>query len=195
MWAVHIGQRPPLIEDCPKPLEDLMIRCWHKSPEERPSMDEVVEIMTTLSQFFNEHLEPVEYSRNIESEKVNENHVSKNDTLDVTDSMDSEINGYAANGTIKINVPASKENSEILNGRNSSSNSFCDFKNSSSKNNISSSIVSNKKFQIKDFPQLYVECDPNAWELPNSDPSLESSILKIKNTTQRKYKNEVIERS
>ncbi|KAG6794866.1 mitogen-activated protein kinase kinase kinase 7 isoform X1 [Apis mellifera caucasica] len=184
MWAVHIGQRPPLIEDCPKPLEDLMIRCWHKSPEERPSMDEVVEIMTTLSQFFNEHLEPVEYSRNIESEKVNENHVSKNDTLDVTDSMDSEINGYAANGTIKINVPASKENSEILNGRNSSSNSFCDFKNSSSKNNISSSIVSNKKFQIKDFPQLYVECDPNAWELPNSDPSLESSILKIKNTTQ-----------
>lgn len=184
MWAVHIGQRPPLIEDCPKPLEDLMIRCWHKSPEERPSMDEVVEIMTTLSQFFNEHLEPVEYSRNIESEKVNENHVSKNDTLDVTDSMDSEINGYAANGTIKINVPASKENSEILNGRNSSSNSFCDFKNSFSKNNISSSIVSNKKFQIKDFPQLYVECDPNAWELPNSDPSLESSILKIKNTTQ-----------
>lgn len=96
----------------------------------------------------------------IESEKINENHVSKDDTLDVTDSMDSEINGYAANGTIKINVPVSKENSEILNGRNSSSNSFYDFKNSSSKNNISSNIVSNKKFQIKDFPQLYVECDP-----------------------------------
>nr|ADR83584.1 mitogen-activated protein kinase kinase kinase 7 [Apis cerana cerana]ADR83585.1 mitogen-activated protein kinase kinase kinase 7 [Apis cerana cerana] len=184
MWAVHIGQRPPLIEGCPKPLEDLMTRCWHKSPEERPSMDEVVEIMTILSQFFNEHLEPVEYSRNIESEKINENHISKDDTLDVTDSMNSEINGYAANGTIKINVPVSKENSEILNGRNNSSNSFYDFKNSSSKNNISSNIVSNKKFQIKDFPQLYVECDPNAWELPNSDPSLESSILKIKNATQ-----------
>ncbi|XP_003689810.1 LOW QUALITY PROTEIN: mitogen-activated protein kinase kinase kinase 7 [Apis florea] len=185
MWAVHIGQRPPLIEGCPKPLEDLMTRCWHKSPEERPSMDEVVEIMTTLSQFFSEHLEPVEYSRNIESEKVNENHISKDDTLDVNKgSMDSEINGYAANGTIKINVPVSKENSEILNGRNSSSNSFCDFRDLSPKNNISSSIVSNKKFQIKDFPQLYVECDPNAWELPNSDSSLESSILKIKNTTQ-----------
>lgn len=37
-------------------------RCWHISPEERPSMDEVVEIMTTLSQFFDGHLEPVEYS-------------------------------------------------------------------------------------------------------------------------------------
>lgn len=97
----------------------------------------------------------------IESEKVNENHISKDDTLDVNKgSMDSEINGYAANGTIKINVPVSKENSEILNGRNSSSNSFCDFRDLSPKNNISSSIVSNKKFQIKDFPQLYVECDP-----------------------------------
>lgn len=26
MWAVHMGQRPPLIEGCPKPLEDLMTR-------------------------------------------------------------------------------------------------------------------------------------------------------------------------
>lgn len=26
MWAVHVGQRPPLIENCPKPIEDLMIR-------------------------------------------------------------------------------------------------------------------------------------------------------------------------
>lgn len=37
-------------------------RCWHKSPEERPSMDKVVEIMTILSQFFSGHLEPVEYA-------------------------------------------------------------------------------------------------------------------------------------
>lgn len=26
MWAVHVGQRPPLIEGCPKPIEDLMAR-------------------------------------------------------------------------------------------------------------------------------------------------------------------------
>jgi len=37
-------------------------RCWQKAPEERPSMDEVVRIMTKLSEFFSHHLEPVEYS-------------------------------------------------------------------------------------------------------------------------------------
>ena len=37
-------------------------RCWQKTPEERPSMDEVVTIMTELSEFFSHHLEPVEYS-------------------------------------------------------------------------------------------------------------------------------------
>lgn len=26
MWAVHVGQRPPLIEGCPKPIEDLITR-------------------------------------------------------------------------------------------------------------------------------------------------------------------------
>ncbi|XP_050590385.1 mitogen-activated protein kinase kinase kinase 7-like [Bombus affinis] len=185
MWAVHVGQRPPLIEGCPKPIEDLMTRCWHKSPEERPSMDAVVEIMTTLSQFFNGHLEPVEYSRkDVESEEVIDNQVSKDDTLDVTDTMDSEINGYAANGTIKANAPVSKEKSEIFNEKNSSSNPFYDFRDPPPKNNISANNPSNKEFQIKDFPQLYVECDPNAWGLPSSDSPLESPILKIKNTAQ-----------
>lgn len=37
-------------------------RCWQKAPEKRPSMDEVVSIMTDLSEFFSHHLEPVEYS-------------------------------------------------------------------------------------------------------------------------------------
>jgi len=40
----------------------LFNRCWQKAPEERPSMDEVVRIMTELSEFFSSHLEPVEYS-------------------------------------------------------------------------------------------------------------------------------------
>jgi len=40
----------------------LFDRCWQKTPEDRPSMDEVVRIMTELSEFFSPHLEPVEYS-------------------------------------------------------------------------------------------------------------------------------------
>ncbi|XP_034192855.1 mitogen-activated protein kinase kinase kinase 7 [Osmia lignaria lignaria] len=171
MWAVHVGQRPPLIEGCPKPIEDLLTRCWHKSPEERPSMDKVVEIMTILSQFFSGHLEPVEYAPSAESEEIIENHDSKYDT---------ENNGYVDNNTIKASVSNSKEESEIQ--EDSSSNLLNDIKNSSSKNNNSVNDVTYKKRQINDFPQLYVECDPNSWEFSGSEPSMESSILKIKNS-------------
>ncbi|XP_067123382.1 mitogen-activated protein kinase kinase kinase 7-like isoform X2 [Centruroides vittatus] len=52
MWAVHIGQRPPLIEGCPKPLEELMTRCWSKDPMKRPSMLEIEEQLEELFQFF-----------------------------------------------------------------------------------------------------------------------------------------------
>lgn len=52
MWAVHTGQRPPLIEDCPAPIEQLMTQCWHKIPSERPSMHVVVKYMTALCQYF-----------------------------------------------------------------------------------------------------------------------------------------------
>ncbi|XP_026669741.1 uncharacterized protein LOC108625321 [Ceratina calcarata] len=102
--------------------------------------------------------------------------------------MDSEVNGYAGNGTIKANEPIYNENSEVLNGKNSSSNPFCDFRDPTSKNNVSESGMSSQKVHIKDFPQLYVECDPNAWELPSSDPrnNSESPILKIKNKKEFK---------
>lgn len=29
MWAVHIGERPPLIDGCPKPIENLYTRCGY----------------------------------------------------------------------------------------------------------------------------------------------------------------------
>ena len=184
MWAVHVGQRPPLIEGCPKPIEDLMTRCWHKSPEERPSMDEVVEIMTTLSQFFNGHLEPVEYSRSLASQEVNENHVSKDDTLDVTTTLDSQINGCTANGTITASVPSPKEKPEIPNGKDSSSRPLYNFRDTPCNNNNPLNDTTHQQFQNKNFPPLHIDCDPNAWELPSSDPPSQSSVLKAKNTAQ-----------
>ncbi|XP_076665711.1 mitogen-activated protein kinase kinase kinase 7 [Andrena cerasifolii] len=184
MWAVHVGQRPPLIEGCPKPIEDLMTRCWHKSPEERPSMDEVVEIMTTLSQFFNGHLEPVEYSRSLSSQEVNENHVSKDDTLDVTTTLDSQINGCTANGTITASVPSPKEKPEIPNGKDSSSRPLYNFRDTPCNNNNPLNDTTHKEFQNKNFPPLHIDCDPNAWELPSSDLPSQSSVLKAKNTAQ-----------
>ncbi|KAL7987890.1 hypothetical protein Chor_006809 [Crotalus horridus] len=51
MWAVHNGTRPPLIKNLPKPIESLMTRCWSKDPSQRPSMEEIVKIMTHLMQY------------------------------------------------------------------------------------------------------------------------------------------------
>lgn len=99
------------------------------------------------------------YHIGIESEQVNENHVSKDDTLDVTSTLDSQINGYAANGTITVNVPASKEKSEIPNGKDSSSTQLCDFKDVSCKNN-SLDNTNHNKFQNKNFAPLHIDCEP-----------------------------------
>jgi len=52
LWAVHTGQRPPLIANCPPPLEMLMTSCWEKESSERPSMLEVVDKMEKLAEFF-----------------------------------------------------------------------------------------------------------------------------------------------
>lgn len=57
------GDRPPLIEGCPKPIEDLMTNCWDPCPEKRPSMEHVVEIMRTLCEFFPNADEPLDYSK------------------------------------------------------------------------------------------------------------------------------------
>ncbi|MBN3283439.1 M3K7 kinase, partial [Polyodon spathula] len=61
MWAVHNGTRPPLIKNLPKPIESLMTRCWSKDPSQRPSMEEIVKIMTHLMQYFPGSDEPLQY--------------------------------------------------------------------------------------------------------------------------------------
>ncbi|XP_015595655.1 mitogen-activated protein kinase kinase kinase 7 isoform X2 [Cephus cinctus] len=101
MWAVHMGQRPPLMDGCPKPIEDLMIRCWKKVPEERPSMDEVVRVMTTLFEFFGGHLDPVEYSLSSETDEEQD----PSDTLDMPSTLDSRLNGSVSNGSNQTPTP------------------------------------------------------------------------------------------
>lgn len=61
MWAVHNGTRPPLINNLPKPIESLMTRCWSKDPSQRPSMEEIVKIMTHLMKYFKGSDEPLQY--------------------------------------------------------------------------------------------------------------------------------------
>ncbi|KAL8564032.1 hypothetical protein ACOMHN_016321 [Nucella lapillus] len=64
MWAVHNGTRPPLIQGLPKFLELLMTKCWSGNPPERPSMSEVVRIMSHLFQFFQGADQPLTLHRN-----------------------------------------------------------------------------------------------------------------------------------
>ena len=48
LWAIHSGQRPPPILDCPEILESLMNRCWNKDASVRPTMGEIVQTMSFI---------------------------------------------------------------------------------------------------------------------------------------------------
>ncbi|XP_041463492.1 mitogen-activated protein kinase kinase kinase 7-like isoform X1 [Lytechinus variegatus] len=69
MWAVHNGRRPPLIRNIPKPLEKLMTRCWSSEAKMRPSMHEVVSIMSNLMVFFKGADQPLVYPQVSEEER------------------------------------------------------------------------------------------------------------------------------
>lgn len=56
-----IGQRPALLEGCPKPIENLMTSCWNKEPAERPGMETIVEIMQILCEYFPHADKPLDY--------------------------------------------------------------------------------------------------------------------------------------
>lgn len=70
MWKVHQGSRPPLIEGCPKPIEQLIINCWNQEPKNRPSMQEVVDQMNQLCKFFPGEYEPIEYPNEADDDEV-----------------------------------------------------------------------------------------------------------------------------
>lgn len=87
MWAVHSGQRPPLIEGCPKALENLMTRCWSKDPQKRPSMSEIEERLEQLFQFFgNGADEPI---INSSSDTYG---TTDNESLEITQENENELN-------------------------------------------------------------------------------------------------------
>uniref|UniRef100_A0A8C6VDA7 Mitogen-activated protein kinase kinase kinase 7 n=1 Tax=Naja naja TaxID=35670 RepID=A0A8C6VDA7_NAJNA len=111
MWAVHNGTRPPLIKNLPKPIESLMTRCWSKDPSQRPSMEEIVKIMTHLMQYFPGADEPLQYPCQYSDEGQSNSATSTGSFMDMTStntSNKSDINieandfqGTATNDTIK----------------------------------------------------------------------------------------------
>ncbi|KAK1170194.1 mitogen-activated protein kinase kinase kinase 7 isoform X1 [Acipenser oxyrinchus oxyrinchus] len=111
MWAVHNGTRPPLIKNLPKPIESLMTRCWSKDPSQRPSMEEIVKIMTHLMQYFPGSDEPLQYPCQYSDEGQSNSATSTGSYVDYTStntSNRSDINmepgdfqANATNDTIK----------------------------------------------------------------------------------------------
>lgn len=47
---------------------NILFRCWKKEPSERPSMEEVVNIMTHLFVFFKGAEKPIKYPPEIETQ-------------------------------------------------------------------------------------------------------------------------------
>ncbi|XP_072264750.1 mitogen-activated protein kinase kinase kinase 7 isoform X2 [Pyxicephalus adspersus] len=107
MWAVHNGTRPPLIKNLPKPIESLMTRCWSKDPSQRPSMEEIVKIMTHLMQYFpgaDEALQyPCQYSDGGQSNSATSTgsciDINSTNTSNKSDIEDFQVS--ASNDTIK----------------------------------------------------------------------------------------------
>ncbi|XP_037028070.1 mitogen-activated protein kinase kinase kinase 7 [Bradysia coprophila] len=81
MWSVHKGQRPPLIEGCPKPIEILMTTCWDPSPAARPSMEFVVNQMNELCRFFPGADQVLEYADYSDSEYYEEDDLDSSQSL------------------------------------------------------------------------------------------------------------------
>ncbi|XP_061668960.1 mitogen-activated protein kinase kinase kinase 7 isoform X2 [Syngnathoides biaculeatus] len=106
MWAVHNGTRPPLIKNLPKPIENLMTRCWSKDPSQRPSMEEIVKIMTHLMQYFPGSEEPLQTSYQYSDDGQSNSATSTGSYVDSTDKKsDANIeksDSHGSNDTIKI---------------------------------------------------------------------------------------------
>uniref|UniRef100_A0A3P8RPP5 Mitogen-activated protein kinase kinase kinase 7 n=1 Tax=Amphiprion percula TaxID=161767 RepID=A0A3P8RPP5_AMPPE len=110
MWAVHNGTRPPLIKNLPKPIESLMTRCWSKDPSQRPSMEEIVKIMTHLMKYFPGFDEPLQYPYQYSDEGQSNSATSTGSYIDYTGtstSSKSDANmehsdSQGSNDTIKI---------------------------------------------------------------------------------------------
>ncbi|XP_058611638.1 mitogen-activated protein kinase kinase kinase 7 isoform X2 [Onychostoma macrolepis] len=108
MWAVHRGTRPPLIKNLPKPIESLMTRCWSKDPSQRPSMEEIVKIMSHLMRYFPGSEEPLQYPYQYSDEGQSNSAASTGSYIDYTctsnkNDMNMEhTNSPGSNDTIKF---------------------------------------------------------------------------------------------
>lgn len=104
LWAVHQGKRPPLLNDFLPGINELMEQCWHMTPAQRPNMEEVVQIMMDLCDYYPGGDEPVEYLTN--DLVLNED----DETFDELEEMDVNSFGPSTNGGNPMYLPQPSEN-------------------------------------------------------------------------------------
>ncbi|TKS75780.1 Mitogen-activated protein kinase kinase kinase 7 [Collichthys lucidus] len=108
--SLYNGTRPPLIKNLPKPIESLMTRCWSKDPSQRPSMEEIVKIMTHLMKYFPGSDEPLQYPYQYSDEGQSNSATSTGSYVDYTGTSTSNksdpnmehSDSQGSNDTIKI---------------------------------------------------------------------------------------------
>ncbi|XP_030563190.1 mitogen-activated protein kinase kinase kinase 7 [Drosophila novamexicana] len=61
-WKIYKGERPPLLDNCPKHIEQLMTACWKTAPEDRPSMNYIVGVMNEIIKDYVGADKPLEYA-------------------------------------------------------------------------------------------------------------------------------------
>ncbi|XP_031629382.1 mitogen-activated protein kinase kinase kinase 7 isoform X2 [Contarinia nasturtii] len=190
MWKVHSGIRPPLIEGCPKPIEELMTSCWDSLPENRPSMDYVVKVMHILCDFFPGADEPLDYS-NIEEvyDTVNRDILDTNQTNDLTSQTQDSRSSLAM--TPISSLPIQRQ--QPLQSRDEIESSIREFSRlwpsraqteqhtsigfSDSRNcTVESGDIKNDNYLKRNgaliaggvpLPPLTLKTEPNAWDLPS----------------------------
>lgn len=44
------GRRPSIPQDCPRPFKKMIKKCWHTDPEERPTIEEVINFFERMEE-------------------------------------------------------------------------------------------------------------------------------------------------
>ncbi|KAG5876182.1 hypothetical protein JTB14_032390 [Gonioctena quinquepunctata] len=104
MWAVHKGKRPPLLRNCPPPIEKLMTSCWDHDPSKRPGMDEIAVTMKAICSLLPGAEEPIQPSNfNCDEsdglEEEEEEEEEDDDDTEIEETFNSNIN---TNGDIIV---------------------------------------------------------------------------------------------